>query len=73
MGTNRQGYRAGRVKSSDRAKGFEVLPRCWVVEPTFAWLNRHRRLKSFERRIESAKAWLYLASVQLITRRITSL
>ena len=62
------------VKRSDTAKGFELLPRRWVVERTFAWLNRNRRLaKDFERTIESATAWLYLASIQLITRRIASL
>lgn len=61
------------VKRSDTAKGFEVLPRRWVVERTFAWLNRNRRLaKDFERTIESATAWLFLASVQLITRRIAT-
>ena len=62
------------IKRSDCAKGFEVLPRRWVVERTFAWLGRNRRLaKDFERTIESATAWLYLASIQLITRRIASL
>ena len=62
------------IKRSDRAKGFELLPRRWVVERTFAWLGRNRRLaKDFERTIESATAWLYLASIQLITRRIASL
>ena len=62
------------IKRSDKAKGFEVLPRRWVVEPTFAWLGCNRRLaKDFERTIESATAWLYLASIQLITRRIASL
>jgi putative transposase len=62
------------IKRSNTAKGFEVLPRRWVVERTFAWLNRNRRLaKDFERTIESATAWLYLASAQLITRRIASL
>jgi transposase len=51
--------------------GFEVLPRRWVVERTLAWLNRNRRLaKDFEASIESAKAWVYVASVQLILRRI---
>jgi transposase len=51
--------------------GFEVLPRRWVVERTLAWLNRNRRLaKDFEASIESAKAWVYIASMQLILRRI---
>ena len=61
------------IKRSDRAKGFELLPRRWVVERTFAWLGRNRRLaKDFEQTIESATAWLYLASIQLMTRRIAS-
>ena len=61
------------VKRSDKAKGFEVIPKRWVVERTFAWLGRNRRLaKDFERTIESATAWLYLASIQLMTRRIAS-
>ena len=61
------------IKRSDCAKGFEILPRRWVVERTFAWLNRNRRLaKDFERTIESATAWLCLASIQLITRRSAS-
>src|SRR5438132_1452798 len=51
--------------------GFEVLPRRWVVERTLAWLNRNRRLaKDFEATIASATAWLYLASVQLLIRRL---
>ena len=61
------------VKRSDKAKGFEVIPRRWVVERTFAWLSRNRRLaKDFERTIESATAWLFIASVQLLARRIAS-
>jgi putative transposase len=59
------------IKRSDAAKGFVLLPRRWVVERTFAWLNRNRRLaKDFERTIESATAWLFLASIQMITQRI---
>jgi putative transposase len=61
------------IKRSDRARGFELLPRRRVVERTFAWLGRNRRLaKDFERTIQSATAWLYMASVQLLTRRIAS-
>src|SRR5438067_8699622 len=59
------------VKRSDHAAGFEVLPRRWVVERTFAWLNRNRRLaKDFEASIASAKAWLLIASLQLLVRRV---
>jgi transposase len=62
------------IKRSDTAKGFVLLPRRWVVERTLAWLNRNRRLaKDFESTIESATAWLFLASVQLLTRKLAKL
>lgn len=62
------------IKRADAASGFEVLPRRWVVERTLASLNRNRRLaKDFEHTIASASAWLFLASVQLLTRRIARL
>lgn len=62
------------VKRSDAAKRFVVLPRRWVVERTLAWLNRNRRLaKDFEHTIASATAWLFIASIQLFTRRIARL
>ncbi|MGH6738503.1 MAG: IS5/IS1182 family transposase, partial [Bradyrhizobium sp.] len=55
----------------DHAAGFVVLPRRWVVERTLAWLNRNRRLaKDFEASLESAVAWLFLASVKLLARRL---
>jgi transposase len=61
------------IKRSDAAKGFELLPRRWVVERTFAWFGRNRRLtKDFEETIESSTAWLFLASVQLMARRIAN-
>jgi putative transposase len=61
------------IKRSDTAKGFELLPRRWVVERTFAWFGRNRRLaKDFEKTIESSFAWLMLASVQLMTRRLAN-
>ena len=59
------------VKRSDAAKGFKLLPRRWVVERTIAWLNRNRRLaKDFEATIASAEAWLMIASVKLLSRRL---
>ena len=59
------------VKRSDSAKGFEVLPRRWVVERTFAWLGRCRRLaKDFEKSIASAEAWITIAHIRLVTRRL---
>jgi transposase len=59
------------VKRSDAAKGFEVLPRRWVVERTFAWLGRCRRLaKDFERTIASAEAWVFIAHIRMLTRRL---
>ena len=59
------------VKRSDAAKGFVLLPRRWVVERTFAWLNRNRRLaKDFEAHITTAATWVMIASVKLIMRRL---
>jgi putative transposase len=59
------------VKRTDKAKGFEILPRRWVVERTFAWLGRCRRLaKDFERSIASAEAWVLIANIRMLTRRL---
>ena len=59
------------VTRSDVAQGFELLPRRWVVERTLAWLNRNRRLaKDFETLVETATAWLMLASVKLLCRKL---
>src|SRR6476660_8675311 len=59
------------VKRAADAAGFQLLPRRWVVERTLAWLNRNRRLaKDFEETLASAKAWVYIASVQLLIRRL---
>jgi putative transposase len=59
------------VKKLADQVGFQVLPRRWVVERFFAWINRNRRLaKDFEGTIASAEAFLYAASVMLLTRRL---
>jgi transposase len=64
-------WRIEIIKRSDAASGFLVLPRRWVVERSLAWLNRNRRLaKDFEATLESALAWLFLASVKLLMRRL---
>ena len=59
------------VKRSDTAKGFEVLPRRWVVERTFAWLSRCRRLaRDREKSVASAEAWIDISHIRLTTRRL---
>ncbi|MBB6250128.1 transposase [Nitrospirillum iridis] len=60
------------VKRSDTAKGFEVLPKRWIVERTFGWLGRCRRLaKDFENLSRMSLAFLRLAPILLMLRRIT--
>lgn len=59
------------VKRSDCAIGFVVLPKRWVVERTIAWLNRCRRLaKDWECLNRKARAYLMLASIRLMLRRL---
>jgi putative transposase len=51
--------------------GFQVLPRRWVVERTFAWLGRYRRLsKDYEQCPATSEAWIYLAMISLMTGRL---
>ena len=59
------------VKRSDLVKGFVVLPKRWVVERTLAWLNRCRRLaKNWENLNRKARAFLLLASIRRMVRRL---
>ena len=59
------------VKRSDALKGFVVLPRRWVVERTFGWLMRQRRLvRDYETTETSAAAWIYIAMIQIQLRRL---
>jgi transposase len=60
------------VKRTDNIKGFVVLPRRWVVERTFGWLIRHRRLvRDYERKPEHHEAMVWWATVAIMTRRLT--
>lgn len=60
------------IKRNDDTTGFIVLPRGWVVERTFGWLTRHRRLvRDYERRPDHHEAMIWWASVSIMTRRLT--
>jgi transposase len=60
------------VKRNDDIRGFVLLPRRWVVERTFAWLARYRRLvRIYERKPEHHEAMIWWATVHQMTRRLT--
>jgi len=59
------------VRRCDQAKGFIVLPKRWIVERTIGWLGRCRRLaKDWENLNHSALAFLHLASIRLMLRKL---
>ena len=61
------------VKRSDQIEGFLVLPKRWIVERTFAWLGRCRRLaKDWECLNQKALAFLRLASIRLMLRKLSN-
>jgi putative transposase len=59
------------VKRDPQLKGFQVLPKRWVVERTFAWLGRNRRLsKDYEFHPAHSESWVYAAMTFLMARRL---
>jgi putative transposase len=59
------------VKRSDDARGFVLLPHRWIVERTFGWLSKYRRLaKDYEETCTSSEAWIRLAMIHLMARRL---
>ena len=59
------------VKRSDGAVGFKIIPKRWIVERTIAWLNRCRRLaKDWENLNRKAQAFLLMASIRFMVRRL---
>jgi len=62
------------VRRSDPQQGFEVLPRRWVIERTFGWFGKYRRLsKDYEFHTRSSEAMLYLAMIHIMARRLAPL
>jgi putative transposase len=58
------------VQRDPNQKGFQVLPRRWVVERTFAWLGRYRRLsKDYEQRTQSSEAMIYIDEIHTMLKR----
>ena len=61
------------IKRTDDLKGFQVVPRRWVVERTFGWFGRYRRLaKDYELRPERSESMIYLAMIRLMLRRLAT-
>ncbi len=66
------GWALAVIKRTDDMVGFEVLPRRWVVERTFAWLGNYRRLRTdYEGRTELSEAFVYVAMIHLMLRRLS--
>jgi putative transposase len=64
-------WRIEIVTRSERVGRFKPEPKRWVIERTFAWFGRNRRLaKDFEKTIASSEAWFLIASVRLLSRRL---
>ena len=64
------GWQLHIVKKEENFKTFKVLPKRWIVERTFAWLDNCRRLsKDYERKTASSEAFIHLAQIRLIAIR----
>jgi putative transposase len=60
-----------RLAETIAPQGFLVLPRRWVVERTFSWIDQNRRMsKDYERMCASGEAFVYAAMIRLMTRRL---
>jgi putative transposase len=67
------GWRLDIVPKLGAPGKFELEPHRWIVERTFAWLGRERRLsKDYEEWAETSEAWIYTASIRLILRHVAA-
>jgi putative transposase len=65
------GWELEIVERDREAKGFEVSPKRWIVERTFSWLIRNRRLsKDYERLVQTSETFIEVAMIRLILRRL---
>jgi len=61
------------VRRSDRTKGFKVLPKRWIVERTFGWLSKSRRLcRDYEVRLDHSEAMIRICMIRLMLRRLAA-
>jgi putative transposase len=69
----RGGWKLEVVERDREAEGFEVLPKHWIVEGTFGWLGKSRRLsKDYERKLQTSEALIEVAMIRLMLRRLAS-
>ena len=65
------GWELQVIKRTDKEKGFKLLPKRWVVERTFGWLGRYRRLsKDYEKLTETSEAMIQMAMIHIMLRRL---
>ena len=61
------------VEKQEGQIGFQILPKRWVVERTFGWLIRQRRLaRDYERLPETSESFIYIAMIRLMVRRVAN-
>ena len=75
VGNLRQGRGRGRIQleivSKTQSMGFVVLPKRWIVERTFGWWGRSRRLsKDYEALCETSRSWILIAMLHLMVKRL---
>ena len=69
----KEGRQIDWQKLLPRRRGFELLPRRWVVERTFSWLSQNRRMsKDYERLCATSEAFIYAAMTRIMVRRLAS-
>ena len=67
-----QRYAPDVVSDLGYQPGFQVVPKRWIVERTFSWISRQRRMsKDYERQAGSAEAFIYFVGIRLFLRRLT--